>query len=367
VSPGRNDITSIDEHRQTPPPPGQIADLKRLAAGIIRAQGNRFVKELLRDKDIRIGANKDDFERNLTEAIETGKLRLDDVDDWLKRVEGWGNQHVYLYKISSTLRKDLTKPKIRQRVKDAGLEAVWDGKTVLAFPDEPKLTSISFTDAVLRLVWQESSPGWTPVPEKNYTVEEGLDTFEYRAWRKVERRAITRFEAHLDEELAGLFIPDPIQGDAHQAAVDETNRVLSLLLDLPALQRGQIDISVVSRNLDQKNVPTNITPEPEVKAHRSRLASGGAYVEFAANSRDKAYWEEPAIQNIRKSVRAQQLPTFQGTEGVFIFQKGIGPADLTRPLRVQLYGRGHGNRERLWAQMAAGEVWTILMRLSTYQ
>ena len=106
-------------------------------------------------------------------------------------MEGWGNQHVYLYNIPRHGAKELTKSKILQRVRAAGFEDVWNGETVLAFPDEPQLTSISFVGPVLRAVWQEASPGWTPVPEKNYTEEEGLDTFEYRAWRKVERRAIT--------------------------------------------------------------------------------------------------------------------------------------------------------------------------------
>ena len=361
----RVEMSSENEDPQPPPTPAQIADLKRLAAGIIRAQGNRFIKELLRAKGIRIGATKDVFERYLTEAIETGKLTLDDVRDWLKSIEGWGNQHVYLYRISSTLRRDLTKPKIRQRVQDGGLEAVWDGETVLAFPEEPTLTSISFNDSVLRLVWHESSPGWTPVPEKNYTVEEGLDTFEYRAWRKIEKRAITRFEAHLDKEIAALFIPDPIIGSEHQAALDEAKRVVSLLMDLSALERGQMDISVVSRNLDQQNVPTNVAPNPGVKAQKSRLTSGGAYVEFAATSSDKAYWEETAIKNVRSSVRTPQLGAFQGTGGVFIFQAEDGPNGLKRPLRVQLYG--NDKRIRLWAQMDAGEVWNILTRLGAYQ
>ena len=208
------------------PSADEIAQLKRLADGIIRTQGNRFIKELLRTKNIRIGVNKDDFARNLTEAIETGRLRLGEVDGWLKDVEGWGNQHVYLYNISSTLRKDLTRPKIRKRVQDAGLDEVWEAPTVLEFPDEPRLTSISCTDSMLRLVWQEASPGWTPVPDKDYTQEEGLDTFEYRAYRKVERRAITRFETRLGvgveqgerkfEGLAALFIADPIQGYEHK-------------------------------------------------------------------------------------------------------------------------------------------------------
>lgn len=347
------------------PASSRITDLKRLAAGVIRAQGNRFIKELLREKDIRIGTNKDDFERNLTDAIESGKLGLDDVESWLRLVEGWGNQHVYLYTILPKLRREMTKPRIRKRVSDAGLDRVWDGGILLAFPDEPQLTSISFTESVLRLVWQESSPGWIPVPEKNYTEEEGLDTFEYRAWRMIERRAITRFEADLDKGLAGLFIASPIQTDEHLAAIAEVKRVIGLLLDLPALEEGQINISIVSRNLDQGNVPNNVTVSPSVKAQKSRLASGGGYVEFAADSRDKAYWEEPAIGNVRKSVRAQQLAAFHGGEGIFVFQQGAGPDDLTRPLRVQLYAKD--NRVRLWAQMDAVEVWTILAKLSGYQ
>ena len=62
-------MTSAGEKPQ--PTPAEIAALKRLATGIIRAQGNRFVKELLRGK-VRIGTNKTEFERNLTQAIETG-------------------------------------------------------------------------------------------------------------------------------------------------------------------------------------------------------------------------------------------------------------------------------------------------------
>jgi hypothetical protein len=340
-----------------------IEDLKRLAAGIIRAQGNRFVKNLLRIKGIQVGTNKDEFQNNLSAAIESGELTLADVRAWLASVEGWGNQHVYLYNLTCSLRKELTEPRIRQRVSIAKLSDVWNGETALAFPDEPQLTSISFNDSVLRLVWQEASPDWAPAPEKNYQKEEGLDLYEYRAFRKVEWRAITRFEARIEEGIAGLFIPDPIDGPAHKAAISEVKRVLNLLMDVEALERGQMDIAVISRNLDQKNVPNNKASSPQVKAQRSRLTSGGASVEFAANSTDKAYWEEPAIQDVRNSVRPQQLRSFQGADGVFIFQKNS--LGLTRPLRVQLYGKER--RVRLRAQMEVSEVWAIIEKLSAQQ
>jgi hypothetical protein len=279
-------------------------------------------------------------------------------------VEGWGNQHVYLYNISPALRRDLTKPRIRQRVRaDANLEKVWEAPTVLEFPDEPNLTSISFNDSVLRLIWQEASPMWTPAPTKNYTKPEGIDTYEYRAFLRVERRIFTRFEAHVDKGFAGLFIAGPIQGSEHQTAINEAKRVIQFLMDLPALEREQFDISVVSKNLDQRNLPTNAAPNPDVKTQKSRLTSGGAYVEFAANSPDKAFWEETAVRNVRNSVRAAQLRVFQGTEGAFIFPVG-SPPDV-RALRVQLYGKE--GRVRLWAQMDADEVWEILTKINTYQ
>lgn len=317
--------------------------MKRLASGVIRAQGNRFVKELLRGR-VTIGSNKDEFEANLNAAIEHGLLTMDHVEEWIQSVEGWGNQHIYLYNLSAALKKELTEEKVLARVKAARLAKFWNANITMEFPEEPELTSISFRDGVLRLVWQEASPGWSPEPEKNFTRQEGLDFYEYRAWRRVERRAITRFEARVKDGLAGLFIPDPIRESEHQSAREEAMHVIAHLLDLQALERGMLQVAQVSKNLDQRNIPQNNGAAATVKAQKSRLSSGGAYVEFAANSSGKAYWEEQAVQDVRKSVRTEQLNSFQG-EGVFQF--GEGAAGLNRSLRVQLYG--DQNRIRLWA------------------
>jgi hypothetical protein len=341
----------------------EIADLKRLAAGIIRTQGNRFVKDLLHTNQIRIGTNKDEFEANLNSAIESGDLTLNDVSVWLHSVEGWGNQHVYLYELSPAMQKDLTAAKIQQRVKAAKLDSVWNGETTLAFPDKPELTSISFNDGVLRLIWQESSPNWTADPDKNYQKQEGLDLYEYRAYRQVERRAITRFEARVSEGIAGLFIPDPIQGPEHKTAKEEALIVIAQLMNRAGLEKGLIQIGKVSRNFDQDNIPNNTGAPTKVKAQRSKLISGGSSIEFAADSSDKAYWEESAVSNVRAAVRGPQLRAFPGGDGVFVLQAGF--FDLTRPLRIQLYGSD--NRIRLWAQMEVSEVWSILKELSKHQ
>jgi hypothetical protein len=354
-----------DENRSSDSSPEDVEALKRLVAGIVRTQGNRFIKELLRSENIRIGATKDDFEANLTAAIDGGELQLKHVEAWLREVEGWGNQHVYLFKILPVLEPELSESAIRARLQDSPLMDLWDAPTALNFPDELTPTSISFQESVLRVVWQESSEGWTPVPTKNKTKVEGLDTFQYRAYRQVQQRAVTRFEADVEKGLAALFIPLPIQGEEHQAAVAAAKTLIAELIDLPTLERGQVDISDVSRNLDQANIPTNKVPVPPVKTQRSRLASGGAYVEFAATSSDNAYSDEPAVHNVRNAIKPAQLEAFEGTDGVFTFREVARADGQTRELRVQLYGGA--NRVRLWAQMERDEVWNILSTLATNQ
>ena len=347
-----------------PPKAEEIEALERLAAGIIRAQKNRFIKELLRDQGIPIGRNKEDFERNLKSAIHSGRLRLQKVKDWRDRVEGWGNQHVYLYNLTEPVLSQLTRAKLRRKVVAAELERVWDADVTMQFPDEPELTSISFENNVLEVIWQEATPGWTPVPEKDIGPrQEGLDIFEYRAFRMVERRAITRFEARPELGLAGLFIANPIVGAEHRHAVREAKEVIGKLIDLPALEAAQAKMSVVSRNADQRNVPSNRNKNPALRTARSKMEQGGSYVEFAASTPGRPYWDKASeVVKVRQSIKPAQAAKFTGVEGVFWFPRS---QVLSEDFRVQLYRKN--DRVRLWASMDVDEVWTILRHLSTYQ
>src|ERR1700735_5159723 len=79
--------------------------LLQLARGIVLAQGNTFIKELLRERNILIGATKAEFEQNMVAAIESGELQREHIELWLNEVEGWGNQHIYIYTIPSAIRR----------------------------------------------------------------------------------------------------------------------------------------------------------------------------------------------------------------------------------------------------------------------
>ena len=106
----------------------EIEALKKLARGIILAQGNIFIKELLRDNKIRIGATKADFEKNLLAAIDDGKLTREHFDTWLNEVEGWGDQHVYLYDIPAKFKNSplwKNTENVKKQIEKVGLGKKW--------------------------------------------------------------------------------------------------------------------------------------------------------------------------------------------------------------------------------------------------
>jgi len=51
---------------------------------------------VLRDNGIKIGITKSDFRESLEKAIDEGKSNQDILEAWLLKVEGWGDQHIYL-------------------------------------------------------------------------------------------------------------------------------------------------------------------------------------------------------------------------------------------------------------------------------
>src|SRR5260370_7459575 len=69
--------------------------LKKVVAQIVLAQGNTFIKELLRSNNIQIGNTKADFAQNLNAAIDAGVLTQAAIEAWLGEIEGVGNQHCY--------------------------------------------------------------------------------------------------------------------------------------------------------------------------------------------------------------------------------------------------------------------------------
>jgi hypothetical protein len=154
-------------------PNGSREHLKTLVGQIILAQGNVFIRELLRRTGVRIGSTKADFERNLMTAIDNGVLGPEQIEAWLGEVEGWGNQHIYLFKVPSIIAKDpiWDSAQVERKVTAAGFTGLWNAPTSFEFPEEQKLTGIQFDGSTLRLTWHQGQSWLVREKTKDYAEE----------------------------------------------------------------------------------------------------------------------------------------------------------------------------------------------------
>lgn len=339
-------------------PDGSRVQLKTLVGQIILAQGNAFIKELLRNTRVRIGATKTDFERNLMTAIDNGVLRREDIEAWLAEVEGWGNQHIYLFRVPSDIAKDLLwsdPAKVEKKVAAAGFANLWNASTSFEFPEQQKLTAIRFDGSNLRLTWHQGQSWLVRDKTKDYTEEIDGDQYEFHAYRRRAERAVMRFELALPLRLAAIFIQTPWGEVAHEAALSEVSKTASSIFAFDSLEEFKISLTI--KHLDQLGLDDQ-QGQYGIRPSMARLDSAGAYVEFGSSG-DKSYQDFTPVRDVRRALKAAY---FTGNKSDFTFSSA-SKNTLSRKIRVTFYGRD--GRVRLWMQMKAQEVWEVLRMIKT--
>jgi hypothetical protein len=330
--------------------------LKLLAGSIVRAQGNIFVRELLRDKRLPIGTNKPQFEANLVAAIESGALTRAELNAWLDEVEGWGSQHVYLFHVPDDLASDSIwkeERTLKARL-PKNLRPLWKTEPENLFPDERTLTTIQFDGNELRFVWHQRLSTW--IHEKQHDQKDVMidgDRYEMRAYRDRPDRSVQRFVLRLDLKLAAIFLEVPWTKSAHEQATQEIRDATRTLVEWSKLDA--LAVSDVIKNLDQME----LDDEPKAKkvaAQRTRLSDGGTYVEFATDSTESNFKDSTAVRAVRRAVK---IDSFTGSAGSFHYTT-LDPAGKERVVRLEIAEDG---RIRLWHQLKAAAVWEILSTL----
>lgn len=360
LSGSREIMTTTDQEQEKPPTSKEKEALKTLVGGIVLAQGNIFIKELLRRRKIKIGATKSDFVNNMMQAIEDGTLRRWDVDQWLDEVEGWGDQHVYLFRVPSDLANDpiWSSRTIQQRkLEKAGFGKQWNALASLEYPRKRKLTGIYSDGSAMRFVWHEGLDSWVRDKSKDYTDEIDGDEYEFRAHRKQAERWVMRFEIRPREKMAAVFMQIPWSPEGHAEAVSEVRATVAPIVDFGRL--SPFSVSKAIKDLDSSSLAAETPSAGGVKPQLTRLSGAGAYIEFASNS-DRSYQDFAPVREVR---RALKPGNFKGQSGIFRFSPSA-TEQLQREIKVQLYGADYP-RIRLWAQMKSMEVWEVLRILKS--
>ncbi len=343
-----------------PPTSRQIKTCIEIAESIAKIQGNIFIKELLRkrkqlDPTIIIGINKDEIIQNLIAAIREGKITRLDLDDWIKEVEGWGNQHVYLYEVTRELANNSiwsSTRRLMEKIKGTPLNRPWGKSVGLKFPEKLKLTRVYFADNKFECVWLQKVTNLKREASKDLRDKKIRgDLYDFRAYRHTPIRTVMRFEMDLRDKIAALFVQIPLKKE-HIEAVELAEKTLNYLFNINQLKR--INTSRAIKNLDKFDLDSAEIEKSLVKARNTKFESSGASVEFSANSRINAWKDVRAVREVRLALKDDN---FSGENGKFI----ISLQDRKGMKRDTIMSiSGITRRLYLHSQMTAEEVWEVL-------
>lgn len=308
--------------------------LKNDVRAIILSQGNNFIKELLRRHSIKIGTTKKDFAKNVADAIDDGTLTQDMIEAWLEEVEGWGDQHVYLFEAPTIATADI-----------GGLLAGSDYKDIVGkrqsfdFPDELTLSSILLDDIGLSLIWHLAKEGWNRAKSKDYVKKVGLDQYRFDAYRQRMDRSVVHFEWRFVDKHCAIFIHRNKDIDHNEAMAN----VWEVLEGLGLCEKQCIRLSLseaVKSASKQKGTKT------------ARLEADGGFIELVSTLKDGGIDEVEAVRHARNAVDDTEFARAQGMFSVK--QDGDGEEAMS----VQVFGSE--GRLRLWAQCKRDIVYAVI-------
>jgi hypothetical protein len=331
----------------------------QLVRDVILAQSNVFIKELLISRNIYGGVTKADFELQLEDAITDGSITYDELKAWVDETEGWGDEHVYLYKVATSVERLLSDSKYaEERARKAGFETAWNADTSLKFPTVRKLTAIQHSEGELTCVWHQDTPFEKRAKEKDFLHDDpDGEQYLYKAWRIAHRRNVTRIV--IRPRLAAIFLPSASEPKTHAderaSLMKEISEFISMH-DWPIYSMGEA-IKVLDA--------ASMRPAAKgLRARHTRLdAKGGGSVEFMSDT-DMSYADVEPLREVRGAVSPTK---FKGAVGEFQFALPIdgkekqGVSVETRSVKVQLYGAF--DRIRLWVRLTRADVWWILRKI----
>lgn len=319
---------------------------------LVVAQGNEFVKELLRRKGLRIGTTKADFEESLHAAIKSNNLTSLDVQEWLNEVEGWGAHHAYLFRVGEKQLRNLLKSKSRitSALTNAGLAKLADTPKPFAFPNQLTPSLVRLDRDRLEIVWHRGTESWLADPTRNFRDEQDGDLYEFRAFRRRADRSVVRFVATAELGIAAIFVGMPL-GEEHADAYLKAFATGSGILGVRKLT--PVNVGEAQLRLDNGGREIDAT----VSSQRSRMRHAGAYVEFGSSMPDGNYKAVDAIRQVRLAARSD----LSGEVGDFNFQVS-DDATKRRAVRVNL--NADDRRIYIRAQLTQDEEWKILEKVA---
>jgi hypothetical protein len=259
--PSRRRSGDLAEHKDTGPetytereaPESLTEGEVELVLNYLLSHKKAFTQDFLReDRGLPFSGTKEKLRERLKGYLGDGQLDAADLVWLLNRIEGWGNQHIYLYQASDRLIEPwLEEDSVRKRLADLGLDDLFNRQRPLVLPEETTLSSIEWTPERVRFVWVEKRQWEERVSEEDIK-EEGM---VWRAYRINISRGLIAFDWDLVSGYAMLMIQRLPRGTKYYLIRDRFEKELEPMVGLSQFEQVRVSRAIQRiQALEEKEV-----------------------------------------------------------------------------------------------------------------
>lgn len=287
---------------------------------------------------------KIELKDKLIKYVVTNKITKPQLISLLNEIDGFGNQHIYLFNISNPqLQKLKDKNYVKSILKKHGLTEVYNNYKPLLLPENPEVISVTHDDESLKIRWVTGKEGFEPIDKRR---ERNSDNKEILIVRCLinKLRIVTRFQVSFINGNSELFIHQMPSGSNYDRERKQYLKQLDGWFNFGILDHLKV-YSAISKIEDSGEVRTR---EVGIRTlHGSR-------VDIASPSKKEGILDDPDVSRVRKNIQ-----TGFGNKGNFYWLPKESKGALSEEIRTRVYA----NRIAVFGERREKDINYVLGRI----
>jgi hypothetical protein len=314
-----------------------------LVVDYILAHRNDTIRAFLKAEGLKVSGNSEVLQDRIRNAVDDGTIDAAALVYLLDRIEGWGDQHIYLYQApdgETNIWKSAARA--QHRLKKIGQEQLFNKRRPLVLPDAPTLSAVEWSQDRVRFIWIEKRD-WE-LRRRDLDPEGESNGIHFKAFENKMARGITSFDWNLATGEAALMIQRLPSGERY----DEIRRQYEQAIE------EAVHVSNFTRR-DVRKAIRNIEESKEASKRQVAIETQrGGRASFTSRSRKADVFEDPDLKKSRKAMgrTASVLGNFYWLDAA---------PHLDRRLHVKVYATDQ--RVAIFGECTEGEVQYVLSRV----
>ena len=313
--------------------------------GMVLGHNLQHVREFLQNRGIPKSGNKEQLEERIYNSLDSHRLVDSELIWLLDTIEGWGNQHIYLYKVTPHYLASLKDSSyVEELINSNGMKEVYNNEKPLFTPVEPTLSGITYDSDYLRLKFVEQRK-WLEFISEAKEDSVAPTNVILRRYEEHVARGITSFRINLHTSDAELMIQKLPRGARYAEIKAAYEERLNWIVDWNGLSNVPTDSSIC---------PIEESGEA-VRRALDLVTIAGSKTSFTSRARGVDYTEDEVAKRARDALG----PEVMGELGNFYW---LPNSVLAKRLHTYVYR----DRVAVFGECTESEVNYVLSRIRSF-